>query len=81
MFSKVTSTTEAKCLLSDTEAPFQSGDRILVLFGDTPILGTIYSANCLAGGKVVAWNVMTDASGQTYPVHEGFLRHALEAVS
>lgn len=68
-------------LAANTEMPFQPGDRILVSFGDTPILGTICSASSLAEGKVVAWNVRTDASAQTYPIHEGFLRHALATVN
>lgn len=81
MLDGITFAAKARCLPVDTETPFHPGDRILVLFGDTPILGTIYNANTLAGGKVVAWNVRTDASTQTYPIHEGFLRHALVAVN
>jgi len=68
-------------LATNNETPFQPGDRILVSFGDTPILGTIYSANSLAEGRVVAWNVRTDASNQTYSIHEGFLRHAMVTVN
>ena len=55
-------------------ALFDVGDRVLVLFGDTPIPGTIDSTCSLADGGGPAWNVRTDASGRAYPVSEEFLR-------
>lgn len=79
MFDGVVLAAEAMRLLVDIQAPFQPGERILVVFGDTPIPGTIDSACSLAGSEALVWNVRTDASGQTYPIHEDFLRHVLVA--
>ena len=75
----VTSNLKQVRLMSDgialaAVAPFEVGDRILVLFGDTPIPGTIDSTCNLADGGGPVWNVRTDASGRAYPVPESFLQ-------
>lgn len=74
MFDGLAFGAPANCVAPAITAPFKIGDRVLVLFGDTPILGTIESTYTPADGDEDGWNVRTDASGRPYPIHETFLR-------
>ena len=75
MFDGGTLVVEALYLPPDIKTHFKVGEKVLVLFGDTPIPGILCSVYSLADNDEVMWNVKTNASGQTYPIHEGFLRH------